>query len=112
MFMAMMQVVNNADVGNALLFQALNNFDLIFRFAKPRAMIIKPDAHTEFGGLKGNRFEAGRFTFDALRLFCGSRSWRAAPHNPQVALRHIVAFNDIEDLARLIVENGWKPPTN
>ena len=76
-FVTVMQIVNDADVGDAVFFQSLDNFDLIFRFAKPRAMIIKPDAHTEFGCFLRDRFEARCFSFPraalVLRAFSSAR---------------------------------------
>src|SRR5262245_66449037 len=46
-FMSVMKVVNKADIARSQLSHGFNDRDLILRFTKPSAMIVKPAAAAE-----------------------------------------------------------------
>ena len=81
-FVAVMQVVNHANVGDAVFFQSFDDGDLIFRFAEPATMIVEGDLAFEFGGLDCNgtvsRGECYSFVGIAFGSTCiMTQSWDA-----------------------------------
>src|ERR1051325_2086209 len=81
LIVAVMKIVNDAHVWRL---EGFDDRELIFRFTKPTAMIVKADFATDRGGGVGDGPQARDFGFDAfLLLFC--RFGRlAAAHDPEL----------------------------
>ena len=60
MFVPVVQIVNHADVGDALTFQTIDDGDLVFGLAEPSSMVVKSQGTADLAGLFGERTELGR----------------------------------------------------
>ena len=105
-FMAVMQIVNDAHVGKI---ELLDNRNLILGFAEPTAVVIESNLATDFCSLFRDRTNPVRLGQDARLLFFRSFRGSAAAHDPELGLE-IVSFQDIEDLPGLGIEGGGEPP--
>ena len=76
--MAVVQVVDHADVRDALRLQPLDDGDLVLRLAEPAAVVVEGQRAADLGGLVGQRLAAWP-TAAATRRSCSAPVARSAP---------------------------------
>ena len=82
--MAVVQVVDDADVRDALRLQSLDDRDLVLRLAEPAAVVVERQRAADLGGLFGERPQLGRGRRDPpLLLGAGRRGRRRGRAGPR-----------------------------
>ena len=83
---AVVQVVDDADVGDALRLEPLDDRDLVLRLAEPAAVVVKGQRAADLAGLLGQRAELGRGRLDPpLLLGARARDRRPGRAGPRAA---------------------------
>ena len=108
--MAVVQIVDNAEVGDASGLQALDDGDLILGLAKPATVVVQRERAADLAGLfgQGTQLFGGRldsaFLFGSLHAIIPE-----VEQDPELGL-FAVAFQQVEDDARLAIELAGGDP--
>ena len=113
MTVTVMQVVNDADVLNALSLQSRADSNHVFRLATPAAVIVDADLTIERRRGLANGFETGDLFFDAAFLIglVLHLDGTATTADPELRV-HIVALEEIKSLPGLVIDRSGKPPAH
>jgi len=82
MRMSVVLVVNDTDIGYSLGTKPLDDLNLVLRFTKPGAVIVKSDCAADSSGFIGDSANAIGFGGYASLLFCCASGRLAAAGNP------------------------------
>src|SRR2546425_10004010 len=109
MLVAVVQVIDDADIRDSLGVELMDNRNLVLRLAEPSAVVVKGHCAAEFAGFLGDGPDALCFGLDAGALFGSVLGWIAAARNPNLWLK-AMALDYVQNELCLIVEHAWKPP--
>ena len=108
--MAVVQVVDHADVGDASRLEPLDDRDLVFRLAEPAAVVIKRQRAADLAGLVGERPQLGGGRLDpALLLRTLDFVRPEIEQDPELGLDR-VALEQVEDDPRFSVQLAGRDP--
>ena len=107
---AVMKVVDDSDVFDFLALQSLDNRNLVLGLAEPAAVVVERQRAADLGGLVGQRAELFRGGGDPpLLLGSGCAIGTEVEKHPEAGLQ-AVAFEQVEDDARLAIELAGSDP--
>src|SRR5215510_5180232 len=107
--MAVVLIVDQADVGGSLLSKAFEDLELILRFAEPIAVVVERDGATDPRGGLGDGPQPGRLGIDTGALFLRAFRGTAGSGDPELR-SEVVTLEEIEDVPGFVVPRGGKPP--
>src|SRR5438093_1239766 len=107
--MAVVLVIDDPDISDALVPKPFDNLQLVLRFSKPAAVIVERHCATDFAGSLGNRSDALRFSRNARPLLLGiPRGFTTAGH-PELWFE-VMTLEHVQNEPGLIVHSWRKPP--
>ncbi len=107
MLVAVVQVVNDADVGEI---QFADDRELVLRFAEPAAVVVERDAAADLGRGGGDASDPRRFRLHAITLLLFRSGRPATSRDPQLRL-DVVPLQHIQDQSRFVAQVGGEPPS-
>ena len=107
--MAMVQVIDDPDIGDVSFLQTFDDGDLVLRLSEPGAVIVERDRATNPGGGFADRLYARRLSFNPCFLLRRIPHRVAAPHYPKLRA-DFVPFENLEDQPRFVVHGAREPP--
>src|SRR5439155_17081275 len=109
MVMAMMQVINDADVADVSLLEPLDDLNLIGRLTKPTAVIVEPNRAAQLRARLRNGPNPRRLRLHAAPLLLGAFRRFPPAHHPQFRLQ-LMPLDHVENQSRLVVQLRREPP--
>ncbi len=110
MVVAVVQVVNDSNVGDALSFEPVDDGELVFRLAEPAPVVIEGQRAPDLSGLLGEWTELCRRRGDpALLLRAGDLVGAQVEQHPEVGLL-AAPLQEVENDSRFAIELAGSDP--